>query len=77
VAFVSNACLDSGQERLPTRRRRVTVRACRGIGLADMVRNTRAGTVHVDHRTAAVSLDGVHLRAEAAERTSLSRLYLM
>ena len=77
VAFVSAACVDAGEDRLPTRRRRVPVRGCRGIGLADMVRNTRTGTVAVDHRTAAVTLDGRLLTVEAAERSPLTRLYLL
>ncbi len=77
VAFVSRACRDSGADRLPTRRRRVAVRGCRGIGLADLVRNTRTGVVDVDHRTSAVRLDGALLAAEPVERVPLSRLYLL
>ena len=77
VAFVSRACADTGDDALPTRRRRVAVRGCRGIGLADMLGNTRTGTVTVDHGTTAVALDGVPLLAEPAARTSLSRLYLI
>jgi urease subunit alpha len=77
VAFVSGSCADSGEDALPTRRRRVAVRGCRGIGLADMVHNTRTGTVEVDHRTAAVTLDGRLLQADPVQRTSLSRLYLL
>jgi urease subunit alpha len=42
-----------------------------------MVHNTRTGTVEVDHRTAAVTLDGRLLRADPVQRTSLSRLYLI
>jgi urease subunit alpha len=77
VAFVSSACADSGEDRLPTRRRRVAVRGCRGIRLADMVRNSRTGSVEVDHRGASVTLDGRLLTAEPAQRTPLSRLYLL
>jgi urease subunit alpha len=77
LAFVSQACADAGEDRLPTRRRRVAVRGCRGIGLADMVRNTRTGLVEVDHRTTAVTLDGQPLTAEPAERSPLTRLYLL
>jgi urease subunit alpha len=77
VAFVSAACADTGEDRLPTRRRRVPVRGCRGIGLADMVRNTRIGSVEVDHVTAAVTLDGRHLAVEPADRSPLTRLYLL
>jgi urease subunit alpha len=77
VAFVSGSCADAGEDRLPTRRRRVAVRGCRGIGLADMVRNDRTGTVAVDHRGGGVTLDGVEITAPAAERVSLARLYLL
>jgi urease subunit alpha len=77
VAFVSGSCADAGEDRLPTRRRRVAVQGCRDIGLADMVHNTRTGTVQVDHRTAAVTLDGALLQVEPAQRTPLSRLYLL
>ncbi|HUL97954.1 MAG TPA: urease subunit alpha [Mycobacterium sp.] len=77
VAFVSQACSDAGEDRLPTRRRRVPVHGCRGIGLADMVRNTRTGVVDVDHHTSAVTLDGRPLTAEPAERSPLTRLYLL
>ena len=77
VAFVSGSCADAGEDRLPTRRRRVAVQGCRGIGLADMVHNTRTGTVDVDHRTSEVRLDGLLLSVPPAERVSLSRLYLI
>ena len=77
VAFVSGSCADAGEDRLPTRRRRLAVQGCRDIGLADMVHNTRTGTVQVDHRTAAVTLDGALLQVEPAQRTPLSRLYLL
>src|SRR5262249_58711027 len=77
LAFVSQACADAGEDRLPTRRRRVPVRGCRGIGLADMVHNTRTGVVEVDHDTSAVTLDQQPLTAEPAERSPLTRLYLL
>jgi urease subunit alpha len=77
VAFVSRACADAGEDRLPTRRRRVLVHGCRGIGLTDMVRNTRTGSVVVDHRTSAVTLDGRLLAVEPADRSPLTRLYLL
>jgi urease subunit alpha len=77
VAFVSGSCADAGEDRLPTRRRRVAVRGCRGIGLADMVANCRTGNVEVDHRTSAVTLDGELLAVPPADRTPLARLYLL
>ncbi|WP_055478263.1 urease subunit alpha [Sphaerimonospora mesophila] len=77
VAFVSRSARDAGADRLPTRRRRVAVRGTRGIGLPDMVRNTRTGRVHVDSGTGLVDLDGEPLTSGPAERVSLSRLYFL
>ena len=78
VAFVSGAAAESGDDRLHTSRRRVGVRGCRGIGLADMVRNDTVGVTEVDPRG-----DAGHLRRPAADRASpadsvaLSRLYFL
>ncbi|MEU6918737.1 urease subunit alpha [Streptomyces olindensis] len=77
VAFVARAALDQGHDRLPTRRRRVAVRGTRGIGPADLRRNSRTGAVDVDRRTGLVTLDGEPLRSEAAESVSLNRLYFL
>ena len=77
VLFVSRACADAGEDRLPTRRRRVAVRGCRTVGLADMAHHGRTGSVTVDARTAQVRLDGDVVTSSAQERVSLSRLYLM
>lgn len=77
VAFVSGSAVDSGGDRLPTRRRRVAVRGTRSIGLADMVHNDRRGQVTVEARTGAVRLDGDRLESRAAESVSLSRLYFL
>ena len=77
VLFVSKACADAGEDRLPTRRRRVAVQGCRDVGLADMAHHGRTGEVTVDARTAQVRLDGEVVTSSAQERVSLSRLYLM
>ena len=77
VAFVSQATKDSGDDRLPTRRRRVAVRGTRGIGLPDMLRNSRTGDVRVDPRTGAVDLDGERLASAPAESVPLARLYFL
>ncbi|MHB1929244.1 MAG: urease subunit alpha, partial [Acidimicrobiales bacterium] len=58
VAFVAQAALQAGADRLPTRRRRVAVAGTRGIGAADMIRNRRTGDVDVEPSTGAVTLDG-------------------
>ncbi|MEU5310100.1 urease subunit alpha [Streptomyces sp. NPDC021562] len=77
VAFVAQAALDQGHDTLPTRRRRVAVRGTRGIGPADLRRNSRTGAVDVDQRTGLVTLDGEPLRSEPAESVSLNRLYFL
>ncbi|CAL9427502.1 urease subunit alpha [Streptomyces sp. Tu 3180] len=77
VAFVARAALDQGDDTLPTRRRRVAVRGTRGIGPADLRRNTRTGSVDVDQRTGLVTLDGEPLRSEPADSVSLNRLYFL
>jgi urease subunit alpha len=76
VAFVSGSAADSGVDRLPTRRRRVAVRDTRGIGLSDMVRNSRLGHVDVAAQ-GAVRLDGDLLESAAVETVALSRLYFL
>ncbi|MFE3166452.1 urease subunit alpha [Streptomyces sp. NPDC059224] len=77
VAFVAQAALDQGNDTMPTRRRRVAVRGTRGIGPADLWRNSRTGAVDVDQRTGLVTLDGEPLRSEPADSVSLNRLYFL
>lgn len=77
VAFVAQAALDQGNDRMPTRRRRVAVRGTRGIGPADLRLNSRTGAVDVDRRTGLVTLDGEPIRSEAADSVSLNRLYFL
>ncbi|MFF9278454.1 urease subunit alpha [Streptomyces griseosporeus] len=77
VAFVAQAALDQGHDRMPTRRRRVAVRGTRGIGPADLRLNSRTGQVDVDQRTGLVTLDGEPLRSEPADSVSLNRLYFL
>ncbi|MFD9121866.1 urease subunit alpha [Streptomyces bottropensis] len=77
VAFVAGAALDLGGDSMPTRRRRVAVRATRGIGPADLRLNSRTGSVDVDQRTGLVTLDGEPLRSEPAESVPLNRLYFL
>jgi urease subunit alpha len=77
VAFVARAALDQGNDRLPTRRRRVAVRGTRGIGPADLRLNSRTGAVDVDQRTGLVTLDGEPLASAPADSVSLNRLYFL
>ena len=76
VVFVNAAAAGAGGDAVPTRRRRVAVRGTRGIGLAVMLGgNARTGVVRVDAGARRVTLDGVELRAEPADRVPLTRLY--
>ncbi|MEU9246693.1 urease subunit alpha [Streptomyces sp. NPDC048385] len=77
VAFVAQAALDQGHDTMPTRRRRVAVRGTRGIGPADLRRNSRTGAVDVDQRTGLVTLDGEPIQSEPADSVSLNRLYFL
>ncbi|MFD5040665.1 urease subunit alpha [Streptomyces sp. NPDC058377] len=77
VAFVAGAAARLGADLMPTRRRRVAVRGTRSIGPADLLLNTRTGTVGVDGGTGLVTLDGDPLRSPAAESVSLNRLYFL
>jgi urease subunit alpha len=77
VAFVSGSAIDAGTDRMPTRRRRVSVRETRGIGPDSMVFNNRTGEVDVNPRTGQVCLDGEPISSDPAERVSLNRLYFL
>ncbi|MFC9121186.1 urease subunit alpha [Streptomyces sp. NPDC057067] len=77
VAFVAEAAAQLGADLMPTRRRRVAVRGTRSIGPADLLLNSRTGTVGVDAGTGLVTLDGDPLRSPAAESVSLNRLYFL
>ena len=77
VLFTSRACVDDGEDRLPTRRRRLAVSGCRQVGLADMARHGRTGTVTVDPASASVALDGEPVAAQPLDRVALARLYLL
>lgn len=76
VAFVSGSTRDSGDDRLPTRRRRVAVRGTRGIGLARMNRTRPSADVQVAP-DGAVELDGEPVACEPAQSVPLSRLFFL
>ena len=69
--------MESASDVLPSRRRRVAVRATRGIGPADMVLNNRLGSVDVDPSDGLVTLDGEPIQSEPADSVALSRLYFL
>jgi urease subunit alpha len=76
VVFVNAAAAKAGADRIPTRRRRVTVSQTRGIGLAQMVAgNGRVGAVRVRPDASLVTLDGEELTIRPADRLPLARLF--
>jgi urease subunit alpha len=77
AVFTSGAAAAAGSDQLTTRRRRVAVRECRGIGPANLVHNDRLGTVTVDAATGEVRLDGERMYADPADSVTLSRLYFL
>ncbi len=76
VAFVSGSARDAGDDRLPTRRRRVAVAGTRGIGLGRMNRTRAAADVHVAP-DGLVTLDDEVVHCDPADSVALSRLYFL
>jgi len=76
VVFVSGSARDSGNDRLPTRRRRVAVRETRGIGLAQMNRTRPVADVRVAPN-GSVELDGELVSCDPAQSVPLSRLFFL
>jgi urease subunit alpha len=74
LAFLAGAALDA---ELPITRSRVRVEDCRELTAGDMVRNARTGTVRVDPRSHAVTLDGEPVGAPAVERVAFSDRFLL
>ena len=77
VVFTNGAAVDAGSDVFPTRRRRVAVRGCRDVGLAQMIRHRASAGVVVDPRGGRRQLDGEQLRMDPVERVPLSRLYFL
>ena len=74
LAFLAGAAMDA---ELPITRPRARVQGCRELTAADMVRNARRGTVRVDPRTYAVTLDGEPVFAPPVERVAFSDRFLL
>ncbi len=77
MLFTNGAAVDAGADVFPTRRRRVAVRGCRDVGLAQMVHHRASADVVVDPRGDGVRLDGETLAMEPVESVPLSRLYFL
>jgi urease subunit alpha len=74
LAFLAGASMEA---ELPTRRMRARVHGCRDLRAADMLRNSRTGTVIVDAAVCEVRLDGEPVRARPVERLAFSGSYLL
>jgi len=74
LAFLAGSAM---QADIPSTRRRVAVSGCRELTAADMVRNTRTGTVAVDGERREVRLDGERVSAPPVERLAFSASYLL
>lgn len=76
VAFVSGSARDSGEDTLPTRRRRVAVAGTRDIGLAQMNRTRPVADVRVAP-DGVVTLDDELVHSDPVDSVPLSRLYFL
>jgi len=74
LAFLAGSAMGAD---IPSTRRRVAVAGCREVTAADMVRNTRTGTVAVDGVRREVRLDGEPVTAPPVERLAFSQSYLL
>jgi urease subunit alpha len=74
LAFLAGAAMDAD---LPTTRERARVADCRELTAADMVANSRTGTVVVDPEGETVTLDGEPVACEPVADVAYSRRYLL
>jgi urease subunit alpha len=74
LAFLAGSAMDAD---LPTTRERAPVSDCRALTAADMVANSRTGTVAVDPASETVTLDGEPVTCEPVAEVAYSRRYLL
>ena len=74
LAFLARAAMGAD---LPISRTRAAVSNCRRLTAADMVRNSRTGTISVDASRQTVSLDGEPLTCRPAAEVPYSGRYLL
>ena len=78
VLFTNGAAVDAGADVFPTRRRRVAVRGCRDVGLAQMVHAPRdAPTWSSIRAVTAYASTARRCAMEPVESVPLSRLYFL
>jgi urease subunit alpha len=74
LAFLAGSAMDAD---LPTTRERARVSDCRALTAADMVRNSRTGSVVVNPTSRTVTLDGERATCEPVAEVAYSRRYLL
>jgi urease subunit alpha len=74
LAFLAGCAMDAD---LPTTRERARVADCRALTAADMVANSRTGTVVVDPASETVTFDGERVACEPVAEVAYSRRYLL
>jgi urease subunit alpha len=74
LAFLAGSAMAA---ELPTTRARARVSGCRELSAADMVRNSRIGTVAVDAAARTVTLDGEVVTCEPVDRVAFSGRFIV
>lgn len=78
LTFVSKAAYDAGiKEKLGLEKTVLPVKNCRSIGKKDMKFNDRTGSIEVDPETYTVTVDGMKITCEPAEKLPLAQKYYL
>ncbi|MBG8554184.1 urease subunit alpha [Hymenobacter guriensis] len=75
LAFVSGASVEHVRGSYGLRKQVVAVQGCRSVTKKDMALNDYLPNIEVDPETYRVTVDGVHLTCEPAEKLPLAQLY--
>ncbi|WP_210486514.1 urease subunit alpha [Rufibacter aurantiacus] len=75
MVFVSQASQDFVQQHYGLQKQVVAVKGCRSVTKKDMALNDYLPNIGVDPETYKVTVDGVHLTCEPAEKLPLTQLY--
>ena len=78
VTFISKAAVEDGvAKKLGLKRIVLPVKDNRNITKADMIHNTRTGTIEVDPETYKVTVDGEHATCEPVDKLPLAQKYFL
>ncbi|WP_207432819.1 urease subunit alpha [Sabulibacter ruber] len=75
MVFVSQASVEYVQQHYGLQKQVVAVKGCRSVTKKDMALNDYLPNIEVDPETYKVTVDGVHLTCEPAEKLPLAQLY--